>query len=1771
MNNKKISRATPVNQPFPHRLRRTSLLILGLGVSAFAPAAWAAPCDAANTAACSAPGGTHPVNPRGGDGGAGNGQGGNSSVLNGSSVLVNAPGAPSLLGNGGDGADGVGPNAGTGGAGGPVGGPLGNTGNTGLPSFVSFGGGGGGGGTAIYNTSAGLSIVTFVQGGQGGAGGDGNGGSAVAGGGGGGGAGVIAAGVTTSVINGASIVGGRGGAGGNASGAGSSDGGGGGGGDGVLLIGTGSTTFDNQAGATVTGGVGGLAGTGGDFGATAGASGAGVNLAAPNQVLINDGTISGGAGTTTGTGGAAGAAIISYGNSNQITNSGILSGGLQADLTPALAIDIEANDNLVSLEPTSIITGDLLSNGSGNGLNLLAGTGTLASNVTGFTIISAQLGADWNLSGTQTLTRDLTINTVSSGNLLISGAITGAGGLTLVGNGVTTLSGVNSYTGVTQLQNAGTLALSGTGALGPGGLNITNNGIFDISQSSAATVIVSTLHDNGGDTISLGNRNLTLGAGNSVSEVNGVIADFGIVNVTGGSVTIAPGPTGSVTLKAINTYTGGTTVSSGTLALAGPGTLGRGALDMDANTTLDISQSTTGVSLTSLSNNDPGATIKLGSNNLTLNAMLSISSFDGVIADGGINNATGGSVTVRGSVDLLQLQGANTYTGGTTLDDGAVVLIGDGSLAANGAVTLTGTGSAVFDISGINAAGTSIGNLSGTSGTVGLGGKTLTINGVNDSVFDGVITGANGGIVKQGVGALVLNGANNYTGSTSLLGGSLFIGNAPGVASITSNVTTAGGTTLGGYGQIVGSVDIASLGHLVPGGPSGMGTLTVGDLTLNPDSQLDFELGTASGSAAPGVSDHIVSTGNVTLRHAVLNITDAGGLGPGLYNLISYSGFRVNNFLTLGSVPPGGFSLQFLDAQKQINLISTAGATLNFWNANGLASGSQMGGGDGTWSTTAANWTDSTGSFMGPMQPQPGFAIFGGAAGTVTVDNTAGAVVADGIQFASDGYVLNGDTLTLVADTGHPAPVEVRVGDGSAASMDWTATINNVIAGISGLNKTGAGTLVLTGANTYTGGTSISAGALSVDSDTELGDASNSLALNGGTLRVTGTTFNQTARAITLGVNGGGFDIADAANTFTLNQALSGNGGLNKLGAGTLLVTADNSYTGGTTISGGTLQLGNGGTAGSITGNVVNNGTLVFNRADSVVFGGAMSGAGNMLQAGPGLLTLTGDSGAFTGASNVAAGILEVDGKLGGSVSVAGGATLTGVGAVGSTTLASGSILAPGNASSPIGTLTVNGNLSFASGTTYQVQVDPAGTTSDLVHVTGTAALAGSVVHIGPGGNFAPSQTYTILTADGGVTGAFDSVASNFAFLAPTITYDPNDAFLTLKRNSTSFSSLAQTGNQRAVAGALDSMTASAALPTAVSTVSAAQAPGTFDALSGEIHPSTTSVLQSIAQNTASMPLEHLRTSLSAGSVNGPATAQLGSSDASSLPGSAAQPVWAQVFGNWRTLSGNGDAGQVRESDGGLFVGADRAVGAGWRLGGALGYTGSHSSLNDRNSTANVDSYTASIYGGKAFQAGPGKINLMLGTAYTWNDIHTKRDVGVAGLDQTLKANYGASTGQVFGELGYALPLNENFTLEPFAGVAYSDVRTRGFSESGASGSSGDSAALDGKSNSNDVTTSTLGLHARTAFTLKETQGHLNATVGWRHAFGDVKPETTMAFDGSQTFTVAGAPLARDAAVLQLGVDVAVTKNTTVGVAYSGQYGAGNQQNSGNVNVSWRF
>ncbi len=600
--------------------------------------------------------------------------------------------------------------------------------------------------------------------------------------------------------------------------------------------------------------------------------------------------------------------------------------------------------------------------------------------------------------------------------------------------------------------------------------------------------------------------------------------------------------------------------------------------------------------------------------------------------------------------------------------------------------------------------------------------------------------------------------------------------------------------------------------------------------------------------------------------------------------------------------------------------------------------------------------------------------------------------------------------------------------------------------------------------------------------------------------------------------------------------------------------------------------------------------------------GGSISGAiiGNdnqhsfLFASGGGISTLNVNTdftpqGTITvGAVNVAKGkTLTLAGtKLNGLLTVKG--TLAGTGNVGMTTLESGATLSPGPAVSsnhvmmmapganmsinPAGTqtatLTVNGDLTFKPGSTYRVDATADGK-SDRVTVNGTANLAGSVVHVGSGGTYAESTAYTILSATS-LNGSFDTASSDMAYLQPSLSHQGNQVVLTLDRKQVSsrpieFADLAVTSNQRSAANALQSLPKTSSLYTRVLNLPNGAPAGVFADLSGESFGSSVSAMQNVSNNVASLPTAQLRANMNAGFVPGPPTAQVGRGDASMLPRSNAQPLWAQTFGNWRTMDGNGDVAKSRERDFGIFVGGDHGVGNGWRLGGAFGYTDSRITVDDRSAKSDVNSYSAILYGGKSFEAGSGKINFTAGVAYTWHDIDSKRNINAAGQYQELKADYSASTGQVFTDVGYAIPLNDRVTLEPFFGADFSDLRTRSFSESG-----GD-AALSGKSSTSNVGTTTLGLRAQTTFDVKDTAARLRGMLGWRHAYGDVNPEATMSFDGSQPFTVAGNPLARDAAVMEVGVDVAMSKNATLGLAYSGQFGDGNRQNTGTVNVSWRF
>lgn len=392
-------------------------------------------------------------------------------------------------------------------------------------------------------------------------------------------------------------------------------------------------------------------------------------------------------------------------------------------------------------------------------------------------------------------------------------------------------------------------------------------------------------------------------------------------------------------------------------------------------------------------------------------------------------------------------------------------------------------------------------------------------------------------------------------------------------------------------------------------------------------------------------------------------------------------------------------------------------------------------------------------------------------------------IVTGGAISISANTNLGTSNASLELDEGRLVATETfdlrrSVGLGASGGTIETASnktliVDGVISGVGGLTKTGSGDLTLIRMNTYSGGTTISGGRLNFFGDSNLGAISSSITLDGGTLAASGNATS--TRAVTLTSRGGTLS-ASPNRAFTLSGAVSGTGKLTKIGAGTLVLTGANSYSGNTAIEGGALQIGNGGTTGSITGDVSNSGVLAFDRSDNLTYAGSITGTGQLLKKGAGTLRLTGQS-AFTGLTTVDAGTLSVGGDNSASeVTVKRAGTLGGTGTVGSTTVAGGT-LAPGNS---IGTLTVNGNLSFDSASTYAVEVSP--TASDRVDVRGTATLGGAKVAT----SFQPgtyvAKQYTVLNAAGGVIGAFGSkVDSNLpAGFKSTLRYDPKTVFLDL-------------------------------------------------------------------------------------------------------------------------------------------------------------------------------------------------------------------------------------------------------------------------------------------------------------------------------------------------------------------------------------------------------
>jgi len=404
--------------------------------------------------------------------------------------------------------------------------------------------------------------------------------------------------------------------------------------------------------------------------------------------------------------------------------------------------------------------------------------------------------------------------------------------------------------------------------------------------------------------------------------------------------------------------------------------------------------------------------------------------------------------------------------------------------------------------------------------------------------------------------------------------------------------------------------------------------------------------------------------------------------------------------------------------------------------------------------------------------PQSTVANFGAVNGTVNMSGT-GSLFNEGalnagtaINFSSGpgpftltlapGYSISGTVLGTGSDT-------LQLGDAvMGSSQVATFNVSNIgpaqqYRGFSTFNKIGTSVWTLTGTGAQNW--NISGGTLVGDTNSLQGPAiTNNAQL----------VFNQ------------GF-------TGTYAGSIGGSGTVMVQGGGTVAFTGANSYTGGTTINGATLQLGNGGTSGSIVGDVVDNGTFVINRSDPSVspftFSNVISGTGAFVQAGPGTTVLTANND-YTGATTVAAGTLRVSGSIAGSsgVTVNAGATLGGTGTVtgrvASTTINNGGTLAPGD--NAVGDLVVTGNLLFQSAASYLVQVAPHAASTTFV--TGSTTVAGVLTANALGGSYTTNRIFPVLTSTGTLTGTFGALTTTGSFGGATLSlaYSAHEVFLIL-------------------------------------------------------------------------------------------------------------------------------------------------------------------------------------------------------------------------------------------------------------------------------------------------------------------------------------------------------------------------------------------------------
>lgn len=1112
-----------------------------------------------------------------------------------------------------------------------------------------------------------------------------------------------------------------------------------------------------------------------------------------------------------------------------------------------------------------------------------------------------------------------------------------------------------------------------------------------------------------------------------------------------------------------------------------------GGQTMEDSTKLDIAGTLRlDTSETAASLTGTGAVVIASGQTLAVGRDNTSTTFSGVISGAG-------GLTKEGS-GTMSLSGENTYTGGTTIS-GGTLRVGDG--ATSGWIS---------------------GDVSISSGA------QLAFSRSDTMTFGGVINGG-GSLTKGGAGTIILTGSNSYFGGTTINSGTLQIGNGGTTGSISGNITNNSALVFNRSDDLSFSGNISGFGSVTKSGAGAL--LITGDHSYSGGLTVSAGyLQIGNGGTTGSVSGNIVNNAIVDFARSD-TVTYAGSMSGTGEMRKSVAGTLI---LTGNNTHTGGTRI--------------SGGTLQI--GNGGTTGS-ISGNIVNNATLAFNRADNI-TYAGDIS----------GSGQLTKSG-AGALVLTGTHTFTGGTTIQTGTLQI-GNGGTSGSLAGDIVNNAALAFNRSDSVSysGAISGSGALTKLGGGSLVLTGANSFTGGTTITDGTLQIG--------------NGGTTgSITGDIVNNAALAF------------NRSNTVTYSSVISGSGRFVKTGTGTLILTGANTYTGGTTISGGTLQIGNGGTTGSITGNVVNNGILAFDRSDAISFAGAISGSGSLVKSGAGDLSLSGantysggttiNSGrlvasagslgtgavvnnatlvmregsdtsfagdisgtgslikegagrlnltgthTYSGATTVSAGRLAVNGSLASSiVSVQNGASLGGTGTIGGLLAASSSTIAPGNS---IGTLTVAGNATLSAGSIYEVEVNAAGQSDRLV-VTGTATISGAQLRVlAENGTYQPSTTYGILTATGGITGTFASVSTDLAFLDPTLSYDGNTVSLTLKRNNVAIGDVSQTGNQGQVGNAVQAAGLDSVLYQTVLRLSAEGARSALDQLSGEVHASEVASLLADSLHSREAALNRLRF------ID------------RSMPRPDGLDIWSEGMKDWRRSEAQGRAAAAEQNFGGFVFGADGAVFDNGRFGAFAGVSNSALSITERSSSATATSYHVGVYGGAQWAG----FSLRSGLAYGWSDIETRRHVSFGGFSDNPTAAYSGQTIQAFAEAAYALDSGPVST-EIFAGLAHVYQHLDGFTETGGA------AALSSRAMDAQTTSTTLGLRSAYDVSLGDMEGVLKGAIGWRHTSGDTDAHRLMSLPSGTPFEVQGVGLAEDVVFGDLGLDLALTSNATLGLSY---------------------